>query len=125
MTVSDLIAARGLGFTCERVSPEIFRCRITCKDRGMNIFHASSTEPTLLEVVTRMIGAARQHVTSKLDTGLSANRDMASFKHWCVLYGYNPRSLDDHESYLTIRRRSESLKHVLGIKAYKQLLEIT
>ena len=125
MTVADLITAYGLGLTCERRTENLFRCRLTCEDRGMTFHHLSPSEPSLAEVLTRLAAGAKQHVRSKLDTDLSANRDMASFKHWCVLYGFNPASVDDRQLYLILRRRSEQLKYVIGIEAYKQLLEIT
>lgn len=124
MTLAELIAARGLGFTCERLTPELFRCRITCEDRGMDFYHSSATEPTLVDAVTRLASAARQHIKTKMQTGLSANRDEASFRHWCALYGYNPESQEDHRRYLTIRRRAEQLKYVIGIPTYRKLLEI-
>jgi hypothetical protein len=123
MTLADLIAAHGLGFSCERLGPKIYRCRITCEARGMNFFHRSSTAPTLAEVITRLAKAAQQHVDTKLPNGLSANRDEASFRHWCALYGHDPMSHDDHERYRTIRRRAEQLKYVIGIPAYRELLE--
>lgn len=127
MTLADWIAAHGLGFACRKIGPKIYRCRITCEDRGMDLLHISSTEPTLAEAITRLGKAARQHVKTKIrtDEKLSASRDEASFRHWCALYGYDHRSHGDHKRYLTIRRKAEQLKYVVGIPAYKKLLEIT
>jgi hypothetical protein len=125
MTISDLIAMHNLGFTCVRMSPELHRCRITCEDQGMGFVHKNSTTPTLVEALTRVAKAAQQHTKTKLHTGFSANRDEESFEHWCLLYGYDPESEEDHARYLTIRRKAEQLKYVIGIPAYKRLLQIT
>lgn len=127
MTIDDFIAEHGLGFTCKRVSPELFRCRITCGERGMNFFHHSVAEPTLPEALTRLAKAAHNHVKTKLpnESRATVSRDLASFRHWCVLYGYDFESQQDHQRYITIRRRAEQLKYVIGIPAYRQLLEIT
>jgi len=124
MTIADLIAAHGMGFACKRAGSELYRCRITCEDRGMDFVHKSSTIPTLVEALTRIAKAARQHVNTKLPTGLSANRDMESFNHWCAVYGYDPQSAKVHQRYVVRRRRAEQLKYVIGIAAYSQLLEL-
>jgi hypothetical protein len=125
MTISEFIATHGLGFTSKRVSPDLFRCRITCDERGMNFFHHSPTVPTLVETLTRIAKAAQQHVNSNLYNGVNASRDMASFQHWCTLYGYSVASPEDRERYIVIRRRAEQLKYVIGTAAFKELLEIT
>ena len=46
----------------------------------------------------------------------------ALFRHWALLYGYDQEQ--DRQRYLSIRRRAEQLKCVIGILAYRQLLEI-
>jgi hypothetical protein len=124
MTVAEFIATHDLGFTCERVGPKLYRCRITCEDRGMGFYHNSPTVPTLAEVLTRLAVAAREHVNTKLPTGLSANRDEASFRHWCMLYGHDPLSDAVRMRYLVIRRKAEQLKYVIGIPAYHELLTV-
>lgn len=129
MTLAEFIAAHTLGFTCERVSPRLWRCRITCgvtkeAERGMSFFHLSSTEPTLADALSRLAKVSHQHVATKLPTGLAASRDKASFQHWCVLYDHDPESRKDRAHYLTIRRRAEQLRYVLGTAAFKQLLEV-
>lgn len=130
--IEEFIAAHPLGFTCEKVSPRLWRCRITCgpggeAQRGMDFFHLSSTEPTLADALTRLAKAAHQHVSSKLATsrGLSANRDLPSFYYWCMLYGFDPKSQKHRKRYVTRRRRAEQLKYVIGKEAYTELLALS
>jgi hypothetical protein len=127
MTIQQLIATHAIQFTCERLRPDedIFKCRITHKDRGMTIYHLSADEPTLAAVLKRLVMSCRQNVLSKVrgEKKLSANRDVASFEHWCVLYGYDPKSPADRERYLRLRRKAGQLKYVLGPETYKELID--
>jgi hypothetical protein len=119
MTIQKFISDRQLTFTAVRVGKSnVYRCRLTQEDRGMNFYHAASEMPTLQQALTRLVAVARKHQASRVGKA-HASRDVESYLNWCSLYGEISRA-----DYLTIRRTSEKLRYVLGRAVFTELLSL-